>query len=128
MNRKFALIGTVVLLMSGSGAWAQDHETTIRLMGPADAELPGVVTNEISLPDALAVDSAAVENAARGLGTANDNRMMRRNNGLSTAEEARDRAAEMVDGVAESRENNGRSGDRPERPDRPEPAGPPGGA
>ena len=40
MNRKFALTGTALLLMSGSVAWADEHETTIRLMGPADAELP----------------------------------------------------------------------------------------
>jgi hypothetical protein len=128
MNEKFALVGTAVLLMSGSGAWADDHETTIRLMGAADAELPDAVTKEISLPDALAEDSAAVANAARGLETANENRMTRRDNGLSTAEAARERAAEMSDGAAENRENNGRSGERPDRPDRPEPAGPPGGA
>ena len=127
MNRKFALIGTAVLLMSNSGAWAEEHETTIRLMGAADAELPGAVTKEIALPDALAEDSMAVAKAARGLETANEKRMSRREAGLSKAEAAREHAAEMADGAAENRENNGRSGDRPDRPDRPQPPGPPGG-
>ena len=127
MNRKFALVGTAVLLMSGSGAWADEHETTIRLMGAADAELPGAVTKELSLPDTLAEDSAAIVNAARGLKTANENRTRRRESGLSKAEAAREHAAEMADGAAENRENNGRSGDRSNPPDRPEPQGPPGG-
>ncbi len=124
MNRKFALIGTAVLLMSSNGAWADENETTIRLMGAADDALPGAVTKEISLPDAFAEDSVAVENATRGLATANENRT-RRETGLSTAEEARERAAEMADGAAETRENNGR-GDRPDPPGRPGPPGPPG--
>ena len=128
MNRNFALIGIAVLLMSGSGAWADEHETTIRLMGAADDELPFAVTKEISLPDALSVNSAAVVNAASGLETANENRSSRRQTGLSTAEAARESAAEMADGAAESRENNDRSGGRSDRPERPETPGPPGGA
>ena len=127
MNSKFALIGTAVLLMSSSGAWADEHETTIRLMSAADAELPAAVTKEISLPDALAVNSVAVEKALRGLKTANENRTSGREAGLSKAEAARESAAEMADGAAETRENNGRSGDHPDRPDRPEPQGPPEG-
>lgn len=129
MNRKFALIGTAVLLMSGSGAWA-DGETTIRLMGVPNAELPGEVTKEISLPYTLIEDLAAVEKAmaveksAGGLDTANRNRMTNREDGLSTADAARESAAEMVDAAAESRQNN----ERGERPERPDPAGPPGGA
>lgn len=129
MNRKFALIGIAVLLMSSSGAWADDDGTTIRLMGPANAELPEAVTKEISLPDTLAEDSEAVANAAaaRGLETANDNRMNRREEGLSQADVARENVAEMADGAAENRENNGR-GDRPDPPGRPDLPGPPGGA
>lgn len=128
MNRKFALIGIAVLLMSNSGAWAGEHDTTIRLMGPANAELPDAVMKEISLPDALlALDSVVVDKALLGLETANDP-TFRRDAGLSKAEAARDRTAELVDGAAENRENNGRSGDRPDPPpDRPDPPGPPGG-
>ena len=128
MNRNFALIGIAVLLMSGSGAWAEEHETTIRLMGAADDELPFVVTKEISLPDALSVNSAAVVNAASGLKTANENRMRRLETGLSTAEAARDSVAEMADAAAESRDNNDRSGGRSDPPERPDMPGPPGGA
>ncbi len=127
MNRKFALIGTAVLLMSSSGAWADEHETTIRLMGPADAEFPGAVTKEISLPDALAENSMAVAEAARGLEMANEKRTSGREAGLSKADAAREDAAEMADGAAENRQNDGR-GDRPDPPNRPEPQGPPGDA
>ena len=125
------LIGTIALLMSFGGAWAQDNdedaEATIRLMGAAEAELPDAVTKEISLPDSVAEDSAAVENAARGLETANENRM-RREEGLTTADEAREHGAEMAEEAMENRENRGRSGDRPDTPEPPTPPGPPGGS
>ena len=132
MNRNFALIGIAVLLMSGSGAWADVNETTIRLMGAADDELPVAVTNEISLPAALSVNSVAGDKAVAGvkakdgLETANENRMKRR---LETAELARDSAAEMAYGAAESRDNNDRSGGRPDPPEHPGTTPePPGGA
>ena len=131
MNRNFALIGIAVSLMSSSGAWAGGHDTTIRLMGPANAELPEAVTNEISLPAALSVNSVAGDKAVAGvkakdgLDTANENRMKRR---LETAELARDSAAEMVYGAAQSRDNNDRSGGRSDPPERPDTPGPPEGA
>lgn len=135
MNRKFALLGATTLLLSFSNAWTQETEggeeaeSTIRLMGAADAELPDAVIKEIKLPDAMSEDLAAVENAARGLETPNENRM-RREEGLSTADDARERGAEMADDAMENRENRGRSDDRPDPPDLPEqpdPQGPPGG-
>jgi hypothetical protein len=123
MNRKFAWIYTVVLLMGFGSAWAQDEadeaETTIRLMGAAEAELPDAVTADIALPDSLPEDSAAVANAQAGIDTANENRQ-RREDGLSTADGARERAAEMAEEALENRENRGRSEDRPETPDLPE--------
>jgi hypothetical protein len=135
MNRKTILVGTIVLLGSYSSAWTQDTggdedaEATIRLMGAADAELPDAVIKKISLPESVSEDSAAVENAAQGLETANENRM-RREEGLTTADEARERGAEMAEDAMENTENRGRSDDLPDRPDVPElptPPGPPGG-
>ena len=131
MNRKFLLLGATALLMSFGSAWTQETEggeeveSTIRLMGAAEAELPDAVTKEISLPESVTEDSAAVENAARGLENANENRM-RREEGLSTADQARERGAEMAKEAMENRENRGRSEDHPEPPDDPEPANPPG--
>ena len=98
-------------------------------MGAAEAELPDAVTKEISLPDSFSEDSAAAENAARGLEQANRNRM-RREEGLSKADDAREHGADMAEQAKENRENRGRSEDRPERPEVPEtpgPQGPPGG-
>jgi len=134
MNRKFALIWFVALIVGCSSAWAQDEvsgdeaETTIRLMGVAEAELPDAVTKNITLPAALSEDSAAVENAQTGLDTANENRA-RREDGLATADEASQRGAEMAEDALENRENRGRSEDNvpdgtPGAPDNP---GPPGG-
>ena len=107
--------------MSSRGALADGNETSIRLMGAADAELPGAVTNEISLPAALSVDSVAFEKAKNGLETANYNRTIGRETGLSNADTARENAAE-------NRANNSRSEDRSDGTDRPDPQGPPGGA
>ena len=128
MNTKYLLIGTVALLMNFSGAWAQDNdevESTIRLMGAAEAALPDAVTKEITLPESVSEDAVAVENAARGLETANENRM-RREKGLATADEASQRGAEMAEEAMQNRENRGRSEDRPAPPDIPEPPAPPG--
>jgi hypothetical protein len=125
MNWKFASIWTVMLLTGFGIAWAQDDgnddeaEITIRLMGAAEAELPDAVTDEIALPESLPEDSAAVENAQFGIDTANENRQ-RREDGLTTADEAHERAAEMAEEAQENRENRGRSGDRPEPPDGPD--------
>lgn len=129
MNSKYILIGATTLLLSFGTAWAQDSEddaeATIRLMGAADAELPDAVTREISLPDAVGEDSAAVDNAAQGLATANDNRL-RREEGLTKADEARENGAEMAEEAMDNRESRGRSEELPERPDTPQPPSPPG--
>ena len=131
MNKTIAyLIGTALLFGTG-GVWAQeedtsdDAETTIRLMGEAEAELPDAVTRDIVLPDAVGMDREAVENAQRGLDTANENRA-RREEGLATADEARDRAADMADEARENVEDRGRAEDlpvdlpgRPDLPDAP---------
>lgn len=129
------LIGAVTILLSFASAWAQESEeeaeATIRLMGAAEAELPGAVTKQISLPGSMTEDTAAVanatavENSAQGMATANENRL-RREEGLTTADEARAQGAEMADEAMENRGNRGRSEDLPERPDTPQPPTPPG--
>lgn len=122
MNRKIACAWTVTLLLGFGSAWAQDEgnndesEVTIRLMNAADAELPNAVTEQIALPESLREDSGAVKGAQFGIGTANENGR-RREEGLTTAEEARDRAAEMAEEAQENRENRGRSDDPPGPPD-----------
>jgi hypothetical protein len=128
------------VLLSASVVLAQDDEvdepdpaeSTIRLMGTAEADLPGAVTREIRLPPAAKENSAAVENAQRGLGNARENRDRGRERGLSQADQARDRGAEMAEEARQNRENRGRFEDRPTPPERPEPdrpeppRGPPG--
>ncbi|MFQ5983436.1 MAG: hypothetical protein ACE5KS_08695 [Woeseiaceae bacterium] len=136
MNRKFAWIWTVALLLGFGSAWTQDEgndddaEVTIRLMGTAEAEVPTVVTDPITLPDAALENAEAVENAQDGIDNANVNRM-RREGGLTTADEARERGAEMAEDAMENRENRGRSEDLPDLPDVPDvpdvPPGPPTG-
>ena len=109
------------LLLGANVAWAEDGdeaESTIRLMGAAEAQLPEAVTKQISLPAAVAEDSAAVEKAARGLDKANENRQ-RREKGLSQADEARERGSDRADEAHDNRENRGRSEDRPEPPANP---------
>jgi 5-deoxy-D-glucuronate isomerase len=134
MKTKLVLITTAALLLGYSSAWAEDEaldevtETTIRLMGNAEAQLPDAVTKEIALPESVPEDSAAVLNAQRGLDQANEART-RRETGLATAEQARERGAGMAEQARENRETRGRSQDRPERPavpERPNPPGPPG--
>jgi len=131
MNRKFFWTCTALLTFSFGSALAQDDgadaETTIRLMGAAEAELPDAVTKEIALPESVPVDTAAVERAANGLATANENRA-RRENGLATADAASERGAEMADDASENRENRGRSEDHrsDDPPDPPGNPGPPG--
>jgi hypothetical protein len=122
MNIKTFVVTSTVLILSSGAAWPDDDaaESTIRLMGAAEAESPDVVTKEISLPEAVGVDSAAVENAAKGLPNANENKQ-RREKGLTTADEARERGAEMSDQARDNRENRGRSEDRPQPPTNPGP-------
>lgn len=125
MKTSFSWLCTTALLLCMGNAWAQDDEsadeaeTTIRLMTDAEAELPGDVTADIALPDSVPEDAAAVENARFGIDTANENRQ-RRGDGLATAEEARERGAEMAEEARENRENRGRSEERPDRPDPPD--------
>ena len=123
MKIRLTSITALSLMLIGTGAWADDGEATIRLMGNAEAELPEAVTREITLPQHLldASDesqSAAVENAEHGLETANENRG-RSEQGRANAEEARERGAEMSEKAKEARENRGRSEDPPGRPDNP---------
>ena len=125
MNSKHALIWTITLLLASGSTWAQDDEngdeaeTTIRLMDSAEASLPEAVTANIALPANLPEDAAAVEHARLGIDTANENRE-RRETGLATADEARERGAEMAEEALENRENRGRAEDPPERPDVPD--------
>ena len=134
MNKRLALFCATALLVSSGNAWAQDDtdgdeaETTIRLMGAAEAELPEAVTREIELPKSMREDSAAVDKARKGLEKANENRQ-RREHGLATAEAAREKGAEMADNARDNRENRGRSEDnRPDRPNGPpDNPGPPDG-
>lgn len=120
------LSASVVLAEEEDASAADPAEATIRLMGAVEAELPEVVTNEIMLPPAAAENSAAVENAARGLQKAQENRD-RRENRLSRADEAREHGADMAEEARQNRENRGRFEDRPTPPDRPERPDPPQG-
>lgn len=128
---------TGLLLMGATGARAQDGsddaETTIRLMGAAEATRPEAVTRDIPLPMNAAVDYEAV----RGMAKAAE-RHERRESGLATADLAKEKAAEMADEARSNRENRGRSEDIPDRPadppgrpddlpDRPDPPGRPNG-
>lgn len=128
MKKTFVLLGITVLLLSFSDVRAQgaddsdEAESTIRLMGSAEAELPDAVTKEILLPPSAIENSAAVEKAAHGLGkTAEKNEQ--REHGLEKADDAREHGAEMAEQAQQNRESRGRSQDRPEQPD---PPGPPG--
>jgi hypothetical protein len=131
MNRKLVWISTASLLLACTSVWAQDEEaeTTIRLMGAQEAELPDAVTAEIALPEAVSEDAAAVEKAQFGLETANENRE-RREAGLAKADEARERGFEMAEEARQNRELRGRSDDLPTPPNVPAPPEvptPPGG-
>ena len=114
------LSASVLLAQEDEGSELDPAESTIRLMGAAEAELPEAVTKEIMLPPAAIENSAAVEKAERGLQTGNENRD-RRENGLSRADEAREHGAEMAEEAKINRENRGRFEDRPIPPERPEP-------
>jgi hypothetical protein len=125
MKIKTLTLTAAALLLTANVAWTADEtegdtaESTIRLMGAAEADLPEAVTKTITLPEALGEDSKAVEKAANGLETANENRQ-RRESGLSNADEARARGANMADEAKENLENRGRSDEpRPEPPSNP---------
>ena len=118
------LLGTSVVLAEDDDTSADDPaEATIRLMSNVEAQLPEAVTKEITLPPAALENPVAVENAARGLERAQENRE-RRENGLSRADEAREHGAERAEEARQNRENRGRFEDRPNPPD--PPADPPG--
>ena len=133
VRRYFLGLSVLCTLLFAPVSFAQDDdgdedhaESTIRLMGAAEAELPDAVTKEITLPPAAVENAAAVEKAARGSEEANANRE-RRENGQARADEARENGAEMSENARNNRENRGRFEDRPTPPDRPEPPkGPPG--
>jgi hypothetical protein len=125
MKIKTLTLAAAALLLSANPAWTADEadedsaESTIRLMGAAEVELPEAVTKEIMLPESLREDFKAVEKAANGPETANENRE-RRESGLLNADDARERGENMADEAKESRENRRRSEeDRPEPPTNP---------
>jgi hypothetical protein len=95
-------------------------------MGNAEATLPEAVTKTIMLPADLVENEAAVAIAENGNSVANENRS-RRESGLTTADEARNRAKEMAEAAQENRENHGRSDDLPDPPQRPDTPQPQGG-
>ena len=124
MNSRSILVAVSVFLIAAP-AWAQDDgedadptRATIRLMNDAEATLPDAVYKEIKLPETLREDSAAADAAAKGLETANQNRL-EGNQGTAQAEAALEKASELANKAQENRENRGRSGDRPD------PKGPP---
>lgn len=135
MKYKTLIILALALMAFSGNGWTamsdDDAEATIRLMGKAEAELPDAVTKEITLPqhllDANKEDqNTAVENSAKGLKTANENRDKKHGNDASEqAQEARERGQEMSDKAKENRENRGRSKDRPDPPGRPDNPGQP---
>lgn len=123
----------LLLMFAGNSASADDDvdaETTIRLMGAAEANSTFAVTQDIALPPNARIDadppgrskSAAASDKDRGNRGQRDQRE-RNDRGRSRADEARDNARDMADNAHENRENRGRSGDRPDRgrPDRPDP-------
>ena len=126
MKNKVLIPAAIALMAVSADARAADDdgaEATIRLMGTAEAELPDAVTKRISLPPRLLVEGedqvSAVEKAKKGHDKANE-RLDRREKGLSQADLAREHGEEMSEKAKEVRENKGRSGDRPDPPDRPD--------
>lgn len=121
--RKLVLaLSFICMLLSASVVLAQDDmdndvaESTIRLMGASEAELPDAVTKDIKLPPSLGVNNKAVENASRGLERAQANRD-RREQGLKKADEAREKGNEISEQAKQNRENRSRFDEPPGRPD-----------
>ena len=126
MKNRVLIPAAIALMVISADARAADDdgaEATIRLMGPAEAELPDAVTKTIELPDHLRLteedQATTVEKSRNGLKKA-DERHDRREKGLSRADLAREHGEEMSEKAKEVRENKGRSGDRPDPPDRPD--------
>jgi hypothetical protein len=122
MKSKLLIAAAVLLMGVSAGAWADDGaEATIRLMGTAEAERPDAVTKKISLPDHLLVkseDQVATVEKAKGHDKANE-RLDKREKGLTQADAAREQGADMSEKARENREARGRSEERPGRPDNP---------
>lgn len=133
MRPKILIPALITLMSVSAGAWAADDdgEATIRLMGTAEAELPGAVTKTISLPDHLTMegeDQVAAVEKAKGHDKANERlENENRNKGLDQAEAARENGREMAEKAKEARENRGRADPpgRPENPGRPDNPGRP---
>ena len=134
--KNFKILMALAVVLATSQAFAQDAdgddemEATMRLMGKAEAELPYAVIKEIKLPESLLLrdpESPALEHSANGMENAHK-RLLRREEGLTKADEARQQSAEMSEQAKENQENHGRSEDRPEPPTPPSgpPNGPPG--
>jgi len=108
---------------------SDEMEATMRLMDNADADLPYAVIKVIELPEHLRDEDSskynptAVEASANGLPTAEEKR--RGDDGLTHAEEALERAADMADQAQDNQETRGRSEDHPEPPGQPDIPGPP---
>lgn len=122
---KIELAGIIAasLLLGPGIAWTQEEgsdeeeaDTTIRLMGAAEAEVPAVVTDLIVLPENAADDNEG----QNGIDQANLNRV-RREEGLLTADDAREQGAEIAEDAMDNQESRGRSEDRPEPPENPGP-------
>jgi len=128
MKTKVFVPAAIALMGFSAGAWADDDgaEATIRLMGTAEAELPGAVTKTIELPDHLQVaaeDQAVTVDKAKGHDKANE-RLTNENRkkGLSNAEAARENGKEMAEKAKDARESRARAEPpgRPEEPGRPD--------
>ena len=131
MNSKLIVTTAgVFLMLLGHQVSAQDgedaDEPTMRLMSNAEATLPAAVTNIIKLPADLVDNAAAVDNAKYGISVANDNRS-RPNAGLTTVDEARNRAKDMTEAAQDDRETHGRTDELPDPPQRPVTPKPQGG-
>ena len=106
-----ALLG--MTLLAGT-AWADDDaEATIRLMGAAEAELPDVVMNEITLPPSAKPNAAAVEKLEAALAHAGPGNLPEQSN----AEDALQHAKEAAANAQSNREDRGRGNDMPGRPE-----------
>lgn len=134
MRPKILIPALIALMGFSAGAWAADDddgEATIRLMGTAEAELPGAVTKTISLPKHLQVegdDQVATVEKAKGHDKANERlENENRNKGLDQAEAARENGRNMAEKAKEARENRSRADPpgRPENPGRPDSPGRP---
>lgn len=121
--RKLLTLFACSLLLSSGLVIAEEHEGVdgddgepektladmVMELLPPTADNPGAITNDLALPDVVALDSPARDKAG----------MI---NGLSTAKDARDRGAEFGQEMAENAAANRENFSRGNRPDH---AGPP---